>query len=354
MAESRRPGVINPPMGSCKVPGRTPGVLGICDRADPNTTTLMGSLPGILGLHDWADPSLPWLSDLDWPRPGTVCRAGDGSALSMGPAPAAAPAQTTDGAISLELAQEMALKITTHFEGGKSMNYQALAGDFDGQGTSFGLIQWNFGQNTLGPLLKKMLAYDAKAFAKCFSADAGFETLKKALDENNQAAQLKWARALQKDQKAAWTAAFRAIGAVESFNGIQRQEASAQYQPLVVKAVAHLRGLRSDLMKAVEFRSYAALFDLCVQQHGLAKASDAIKSRVDKEKPATQLDLLRIAMVERGRKASKAWVSDCISRRMGILDGAVFESTEHEITKKRANPQYSLVGEFGRRGVGGL
>ena len=84
----------------------------------------------------------------------------------------------TNGEILLELAQEMALKITTVFEGGKSMNYQALADDTDYQATSYGLIQWNFGQGTLGPLLKKMLNQDPTAFAGCFSTGADYDTLK--------------------------------------------------------------------------------------------------------------------------------------------------------------------------------
>lgn len=262
----------------------------------------------------------------------------------------------------LMVAQDYSLRITTFFEGGKTLNYQALAGDGDGQGTSFGLIQWNFGQNTLGPLLKKMLAQNPKAFAACFGPDADYDTLKKALDSNNQANQLKWARQLLKNNKAAWSAAFNAIGAVAEFNRIQREQAAAKYHPKVTKALDTLRGIRSDLMSSVEFRSYAALFDLCVQQGALQGVQD-IKEQVKKEKPGTQLDLLKIAVVVTGKKAtghvirnhkSISVVTDCISRRMGILTGDAYESTENKVTTKRFNPNYVLITQHGTEHVAGL
>jgi len=342
-----------------RIPSRTPGSLGINDQADPNITTCHGDTPGPLGLNDYGDPSLRFFSINFRPRTGVPFMTDDGTPLSPGlickesaaGKPAASPAA---GKIELPTAQEMALKITTFFEGGKSMNYKALADDFDGQGTSFGLIQWNFGQNTLGPLLKRMLLQDAAAFEKCFGTDADYETLKKALNDDKKDAQLKWARDLLKNHRSAWSAAFQAIGSVDSFNRIQREQAVAKYHPLVATAITSLRSLSSELMRDVEFRSYAALFDLCVQQNGLAKAWDAIKLRFKNEKPSTQLSLMIIAAVERGKKASDAWVSDCISRRLGILTGGAYESKEHEIVKKRTNPQFSLITESGSKIVSNL
>jgi hypothetical protein len=361
MAFSVKAGPLNPPMGFCSVASRSPGPLGINDQGDPGFTSLLGDTPGPLGINDWGAPSLLALRGLHMPHTGGMCAAPDGVALVLGfipcrgqmtaPATAAAPIALD---LAQEMAQEMALKITTFFEGGKSMNYQALADDFDGQGTSFGLIQWNFGQNTLGPLLKKMKAANATRFAGCFGEKADYDTLNKALDDNKQADQLAWARAVIEDNKAAWRETFRALGAVDAFNRIQRTEAAAQYHPKAVRALKSLRALHPDLLTGVEFRSYAALFDLCVQQNSLDKAMAVIKQRCKDEPPTTQRGLLEIAVVERGKKASSAWASDCISRRMGILSGGAYESTEHEITKKRANPQYSLITDHGEQPVTGL
>lgn len=145
----------------------------------------MGDTPGSLGVRDWADPNLPLYTPAD-PYSDMVCRADDGTPISRGfdgakALPAATPVTTAADYISLNEAQEMALKITTTFEG-STMDYQALAGDeLDGMGMSFGLIQWNFGTNTLGPVLKKMLDKDPTAFAGCFGTDNDYDTLNTAL-----------------------------------------------------------------------------------------------------------------------------------------------------------------------------
>ena len=271
---------------------------------------------------------------------------------------AGAPLATAPGGptpqVTLAQAQEMALRITTFFESSKSMNYQALSGDFDGQGMSFGLIQWNFGQNTLGPLLKKMLATDAAAFATCFGPTTNFAILKSALDRSDNPAQLAWTRELQSRDKPAWRVAFQAVGAIDQFNAIQLAAAEAQYHPSTMQAVRQLRLIAPALMAAVEFRSWAALFDLCVQQGSITQALDSIRLRVKSENPANQSALLKIAVVERARLGKPEFQSDSISRRMGILTGAPFESTEHGVTKKRANPQLALVVQFGAAQVAGI
>ncbi len=362
MAGSCRPGPLNPPDSLvCSVPARTPGSLGVNDQADPNTTACMGDTPGPLGVCDWADPTLPMYTPAD-PYAELVCKADDGLPMSVGfdaknsnPPPAA-----PDESMSLDDAQEKSLQITTYFEGGKSMNYQALADDFDGQGTSFGLIQWNFGKNTLGPLLKKMLDKDGTAFAACFGADADYDTLKTALVAGKQADELKWARDRIKNKRAAWESAFKSIGANTTFQKIQREQAAAQYHSKALDVIKDIRDLSSTLFTKVEFRSYAAIFDLCVQQGSLHepagghKALDQMKDRVKNEKPTSQLDLMKIVVKERGLTAASAWRNDCISRRMGILNGASYKSKEGDTSVERKNPQFTIIGQFGTKNVQGL
>lgn len=154
--------------------------------------------------------------------------------------------------------------------------------------------------------------------------------------------------------KKAWRAAFEAIGSVDAFNAIQREEAAAKYHPSVVSCIEKLRGLVPEVMQDVAFCSYAALFDLCVQQNNLTKAWDEIKAEVDNQKPTTQAALLLIAVTQRAKKASSVWVSDCLSRRLGILEGSAVESTENKVTKKRENSQYGLLAEHGNKKVQGL
>jgi len=58
MANSCKPGPLNPPPGPWRIPARTPGPLGWMDQGDPMLTTLLGDTPGSLGVRDWADPTL--------------------------------------------------------------------------------------------------------------------------------------------------------------------------------------------------------------------------------------------------------------------------------------------------------
>ena len=84
MAGSSKPGPLNPPMGYCRIPARTPGPLGMRDQGDPSVTTLLGDTPGPLGFKDWASPNLSSLFDLDVSQLGAQVVAKDGTPLSLG------------------------------------------------------------------------------------------------------------------------------------------------------------------------------------------------------------------------------------------------------------------------------
>src|SRR5262245_6138993 len=65
-----------------------------------------------------------------------------------------------------------ALRITSTFETGKPGGFGGLTGNFDGQGLSFGLMNWNFGTGSLQPLLKEFLSKHPDRFRAAFGADA--------------------------------------------------------------------------------------------------------------------------------------------------------------------------------------
>jgi len=358
MAGSRRQTPLSPSVDTGHIPARTPGPLGVNDQGDPNVTTLLGDTPLSLGIRDLGDPTLPQFSSTD--PSNQVCIDPTRNPLSIGfdakPTAASAVAPQPSENIALNEAQDIALKISTCFEGGKPMNYQALEDDaFDGQGMSFGIIQWNFGQNTLGPLLKKMLDANATAFKACFGEGTDYDTLEKALKAGNKNNEMKWARDVQNKNHDAWESAFKNVGSNDTFNKIQRDQAVGQYHPLAGAVIKELRKISASLFANIELRSYAAIFDLCVQQHGISNCLSEIKKRIKDEKPASQLEAMKIVVGERARKANSQWRADCLSRRMGILTGAAYEATENEITAKRKNPQLSLVaGATGAKIVSGL
>ncbi len=53
---------------------------------------------------------------------------------------------------------ELCLKVSGGFESGTGPSYTSLTGNFDGQGMSAGILQWNAGQGTLQQLVKNIAA----------------------------------------------------------------------------------------------------------------------------------------------------------------------------------------------------
>ncbi len=251
--------------------------------------------------------------------------------------------------IPLPKAQFIALSITSGFEGGKPMNYKAVAGNFDGMGISYGLIQWNAGSGTLGPLLSKMKDADPVSFKNSFPASGNYDQFINALNGGN-ASLMSWALSFQ-SSTAGWKIFFEKLGDAPTFQQIQVEVASAQRHALVIPMVNFLRGLSPDLMNTVKLQTYCAFFDLAVQQQTLDSARTAIIERVAREHPATQEALVRIAVEERALTAQHQWVSDCMSRRVGILQHQTYTYTANGITQSRDNRNYQLLAKDGHANV---
>ena len=80
---------------------------------------------------------------------------------------------------------------------------------------------------------------------------------------------------------------------------------------------------------------------------GLDKVHREIEARVRTARPGNQFDLVRIAVEERGRAASPQWQADCVSRRVGILNGVPETVDGHQ----RANLSFFLLRDVRIRGV---
>ena len=63
---------------------------------------------------------------------------------------------------------ELALHVSGGFENGQGASYTSLTGNFDGQGMSAGVLQWNAGQTTLQALVKAIAAKMGWDKAKSF------------------------------------------------------------------------------------------------------------------------------------------------------------------------------------------
>src|SRR5205085_988875 len=144
--------------------------------------------------------------------------------------------------------------------------FGGVAGDFDGQGLSFGALQWNVGQNTLQPMLREMdLAHNAvmrDVFAEQYAAVA-------SMLEQPVAAQLSWARSIQEGRHAVsepWNQIFRRLGTTDEFQAIQLKSAGEYFQTALQLMEQYT--LHSE-------RGAALMFDIAVQNGSISQAARA-------------------------------------------------------------------------------
>jgi D-alanyl-D-alanine carboxypeptidase len=72
----------------------------------------------------------------------------------------------------LSPAERIAVEITSTLETGKRGGFYGLSGNFDGQGLSFGLVNWTIGTGSLQPLLREFAAEHPARWATIFGRDA--------------------------------------------------------------------------------------------------------------------------------------------------------------------------------------
>ena len=78
----------------------------------------------------------------------------------------------------LSPAERRALEITSTLETGKAGGFYGLSGNFDGQGLSFGLVNWTIGTGSLQPLLRDFAHEEPSRWKAVFGRDADrFEAL---------------------------------------------------------------------------------------------------------------------------------------------------------------------------------
>ncbi|MFM0666697.1 chitinase [Paraburkholderia sediminicola] len=257
------------------------------------------------------------------------------------------------GCIPLEKAKELALLITSGFEGSHPMDFGATADNSDGQGMSFGVIQWCVGQGVLGPLLDRMRNADPVAFKSSFDESSNYAVLESAISNGNQQALYDWA-VNQQSHNSNWRSAFTKLGQVQKFQKIQIDEATSRYHQGVMQCLQFLRSISPDLINNIELVTYCAFYDLAVQQNNLRPAVEQIRTRIAAEHPATQRELVKIAVEERAKKANHQYVSDCMSRRIGILQQSMFTYTAYGVTKHRPNLNFHVISKDASTHVCGL
>jgi hypothetical protein len=170
----------------------------------------------------------------------------------------------------LSPAERIAVEITSTLETGKRGGFYGLSGNFDGQGLSFGLVNWTIGTGSLQPLLREFAAEHPARWAAIFGPDAeSFRLLmsrKGKLAEKEQhrfaVEQMNTVSIVGKRKKweikEPWVGYFRLLSEDPAFQGIQIRHVRV----LLKRAGEYCRqfGLKSEM-------SFAFMFD-AVSSHG--------------------------------------------------------------------------------------
>ncbi len=213
--------------------------------------------------------------------------------------------------------------------------FSGLSGDFDGQGISLGVCQWNFGQGSLQPLLKRLCSEYPETARALFHDDLARLT---ALFSATKGEQLAFARSIQdpirKRVNEPWGGRFKALGRSDQFQRIQADAAATLFGD--ARRLCGDYGLWSQ-------RGVALMFDIKVQNGSIGTA---VQERIREEFRGIATTLspeeqettrLRIVANRRAEAANARWVEEVRKRKLCIADG---RGTVHGI-------EYDLEEQFG-------
>jgi len=213
------------------------------------------------------------------------------------------------------------LALTGAFETGQGAPdcFAGLSGDFDGQGMSFGVLQWNFGQDSLQPLLREMIDNHPDIVRGIFQAN--HEVLISALNADKEDL-MAFVRSIQHPVKhfffEPWRGIFKSLGRTEEFQEIELKSASRVFQAAVRYCDDY--GLWSG-------RAVALMFDIRVQNGSI---KELVRAQIlrdfeelppDLPDPEREVRKLRIVANRRAEAANRVWIEDVRTRKLCIVNG---------------------------------
>ena len=236
------------------------------------------------------------------------------------------------------LGQPIALRclaLTSSFETGDMPPecFCGITGDFDGQGISFGALQWNLGQGTLQPLLQEIFEHHPQVCRDIFHEHFDVVT---ALKDSTRDEQVAFARSIQNVRNfrvnEPWRGMMKQLGRTSEFQRIQADHAGQ----------VHKRALKMcDEYGLTTERGAALMFDICVQNGSISPVVKAqiladISGLADKK---DQVSRMRIIANRRAAASKAQFVNDVRVRKLTIAEG---EGVVHGI-------HYNLEEQFGLR-----
>jgi hypothetical protein len=261
----------------------------------------------------------------------------------------------------LTSAEQKAVAITSTLETGRRGGFSGLSGNFDGQGISFGLVNWNLGSGSLQHLLRDFARDFPARFGAVFGPHAkNFEALIRPNDTKSLAAQLAFAIREMNVQvgtkwqvREPWKSYFTRLAADTEFQKIQLR----YVRDLLARAdyFCHYFGLKSE-------RAFCFMFD-AVSSHGkwwLQKKTKGVERR--REILKQKLALLRIrtpfgeipedaklnAIAETLRDVSlDRWKPRVYARKRWFLTGKHAREKELRGLEPRADVPYAVSAPAG-------
>lgn len=218
--------------------------------------------------------------------------------------------------------------------------FAAIAGKFDGQGISFGALQWNLGQQTLQPMLEEMDAAHSDIVNEMFGVNA--DPLRQVLQQSVQE-QLQWASSIQDGANhivQPWHDQFMALGLTDEYQAIEVEHAQQRFN--VASSWCGQFDIHSE-------RAVALMFDINVQNGSIAQATkDLIFQDFQSLQPsgdANQDEIAKLIIIanRRADAANPPFQEDvrsrklCIANGQGTVHGMAFQlDTDFGITMNQA------------------
>jgi hypothetical protein len=210
------------------------------------------------------------------------------------------------------------LALTGSFETGKQPPdcFCGITGDFDGQGISFGVLQWNIGQNSLQDLLKEAFDQHTAVCQDVFHEH--FDTVR-ALGTSPIAQQLDFARSIQTRGvvQEPWMGMLKTLGRTPEFQDVQVQHARKKYNTAVQLCAEYQ--LESE-------RATALMFDIVTQNGSIGPIVKAQILADYASIPAGSSEASEVARMQsianrRAAAARTEFINDVRIRKLTIAEG---------------------------------
>jgi hypothetical protein len=210
--------------------------------------------------------------------------------------------------------------------------FSCISGDFDGQGISYGALQFNLGQRTLQPLLLGLDRRHPGLIDDIFDRQA--EPLRAMLASADLASQLAFARSIQTPGfrvHEPWRGMFVALGRTPACQEAQLEQAGQFVER--ARRLCTRFGVGSP-------RALALMFDIIVQNGSISSAVaaqiDQDIARIDPRLSPAEQERERLCIVanRRAEAANERWVEDvrtrklCIANGRGTVHGAFYDLEE--------------------------